>query len=66
MREFRYTEIATITISRNVRLEADDNMEALSVCNETMMSGFNPNTDEVIDYKTEQWNLEEIKNESIK
>jgi len=60
MKEFRYTEVATITISRNVLIQADDEIEALSICNETMLNGFNVDTDDVIGYKTDEWNLKEI------
>lgn len=64
MKDFRYTEIATITISRNVVIQAEDNVEALDICNETMWSGFNIDTDEVIGYKTEEWALKEVKDDS--
>ena len=61
MKQFRYTETATITISRSVLIEAEDNIEALEIVNETMLSKFNVDTDEVIDYKTDEWKLTELK-----
>jgi len=64
MKDFRYTEVATLTISREVVVKAEDNIEALDVCNEILWSGFNPDTDEVIGYKTEEWNLKEVNDDS--
>jgi len=60
MKDFRYTEVATITIKREVLLQADDNVEALDICNESMLNNFNPETDEVIGYTTEEWEIQEI------
>ena len=61
MKQFRYTETATITISRSVLIEAEDNIEALEIVNESMLSTFSVDTDEVIDYKTDEWKLTELK-----
>jgi hypothetical protein len=61
MKDFRYTEVATITIKREVLLQADDNVDALDICNEIMLNNFNPETDEVIGYTTEEWEIQEVK-----
>lgn len=64
MKDFRYTEVATIIISRNVVIQAEDNIEALDICNEITVNSFDPATDEVIGYKTEEWNLKEVNDDS--
>jgi hypothetical protein len=60
MKDFRYTETATITISRNVLLQANDNIEALDLCNVIMPNNYDETTDRVIKYKTDEWKLEEV------
>ena len=62
MKDFRYTEVATITIKREVLLQADDNVDALDICNEIMLNNFNSETDEVIGYTTEEWEIQEVTN----
>ena len=64
MKEFIYTETATLKIDRLIQFKAEDENEALEMVNEIMsINGFNPDTDVVIDFKTDLWSLKEYKDE---
>jgi hypothetical protein len=61
MKDFRYTEVATMTITREVLLQAEDSIEALDIVNSIMPSNYDETTDRVIKYKTDEWSLTEEK-----